>query len=181
MVLGKGDSALKKGKPAFPAIVSTRAALLDVIAESRCWYSETDRLLPPACREVTRLQGYRADLVTVARIRGLIDYRAGWDGADGRAPSKQALADAESFARRLPFSRIHAPHVSLAADGEVNFLWMLPTIRIDLGFYGDGTYSFYALTAVGREFISDTSTVSEALPSELLALLERQETTNAGT
>jgi len=145
---------------------------IDVKTESLPWHSETNRPLPQACREVSRLDQSRADLATIARIRALSDYTAGWDGHGAAEPTPQALFDAESFVRRLPLDRIHSPHVSLAADGEVNFLWILPAVRLDLGFYGDGFYSFYALTAKGREFTADETPVSQSLPGELLALLE---------
>ena len=35
------------------------------------------------------------------------------------------------------------PHISLATDGEINFFWNLVNFRLDLGFFGDGTYSYY--------------------------------------
>ncbi len=58
--------------------------------------------------------------------------------------------EAEAFARLLPLDKIYAPHISLAGDGEITFLWILPNFRLDLGFFGvDGTYAYYGKTLEG--------------------------------
>ncbi len=63
--------------------------------------------------------------------------------------------DAVSFAERLPVQMRVRPHISLADDGEVNFSWSQDGIWIDLGFYGTGTYSFYARDKSGQEWSGD--------------------------
>ena len=68
---------------------------------------------------------------------------------------------------------VHAPYISLATDGEINFLWMLPHLRLDLGFYGDGTYSYYGKTAVGDGFLVDDASVCTPLPEQLLQLIRK--------
>jgi len=115
----------------------------------------------------------RTDLQMLARIRQLGTYSHGWDGAEGKAPSHAAVTDAERFTRILMRDDVYAPHISLATDGEINFLWMLPHLRLDLGFYGDGTYSYYGKTAAGDEFLVDDASVCTPLPEQLLQLIRK--------
>jgi hypothetical protein len=110
----------------------------------------------------------------LTRIRQLGIYPHGWDGADGKAPSQAAVRDAECFTRILVHDEIYAPSISLATDGEINFFWMLPHFRLDLGFYGDGTYSYYGTTTDGDEFLADEVAVSTPLPAQILQLIRKQ-------
>ena len=64
-----------------------------------------------------------------------------------------------------------APHISLADDGEVNFAWSADGMWIDLGFYGTGTYSFYAQDKDGNEWFGDDIPVMSSLRKELRGLL----------
>ena len=66
-----------------------------------------------------------------------------------------------------------APHISLADDGEVNFAWAQEGMLIDLGFYGTGTYSYYARGREGDERLGDDISVMTSLPEELRVLLAR--------
>lgn len=117
----------------------------------------------------------RADLKLIGRIRELGTYANGWDGAEGQAPSGSAVNDAERFARSfLQDETIEKPIVSLAADGEIAFLWTLSDLRLDLGFYGDGTYSYYGRSSSGKEFMSDSESIGTPLPEEPLALIRRK-------
>ena len=59
-------------------------------------------------------------------------------------PKDQAFIDAQNFVSTWPSEGIPMPNVGLADDGEVNFLWEGPRLHVDLGFFGDGTYSCYA-------------------------------------
>lgn len=121
-----------------------------------------------------RLNTERADLASIARIRALATYSEGWDGADGRPPTEATTDDAENFAwSLLQDERMKKPIVSLSADGEIAFLWILPEFRLDLGFYGDGTYSYYGRSSSGKEFISDGESIDTPLPQEILQLLLR--------
>jgi hypothetical protein len=110
----------------------------------------------------------------LARIRQLALYPHGWDGADGKAPSQAAVRDAECFTHLLAHDDISAPSISLATDGEINFFWMLPHFRLDLGFYGDGTYSYYGTTTTGDEFLADDVSVSTPLPAQILQFIRKQ-------
>jgi len=122
----------------------------------------------------SRLDLERADLSTIARIRDLSNYSDGWDGYKGKSPSKTAISDAEKFSRLLSFDQVHAPHISLASDGEINFLWMLQDFRLDLGFYGDGTYSYYGKTTNGEEFMADDQPFDKILPDQIVKLIRKK-------
>jgi hypothetical protein len=120
------------------------------------------------------LDASRIDVQMLARIRQLAIYPHGWDGADGQAPSQAAVRDAECFTRILVHDDVYAPSISLATDGEINFFWMLPHFRLDLGFYGDGTYSYYGTTTTGDEFLADEVSISTPLPAQILQLIRKQ-------
>lgn len=91
-----------------------------------------------------------------------------WPG--GEFPDDVAFRDAGAFVNRLPFPLAALPHISLADDGEVNFAWD-DGLHIDLGFYGTGTFSYYARSADGREHFGDDVPADSALPPVLESLL----------
>lgn len=91
-----------------------------------------------------------------------------WPGATW--PDAQAFADAQTFIRRLPLNVVPLPEISLADDGEVNFLWQSDGVYIDLGFYGTGTCSYFARGKDGRRLYGDAAPASEGLPPEITAL-----------
>ena len=88
-------------------------------------------------------------------------------------PAPQALRDARTFVLSLPNGLVHLPDVGLADDGEVNFLWKDAGIHVDLGFYGCGTFSYYARDDKGHEYLEDECRAAHGLPSDLAALLTR--------
>ena len=120
------------------------------------------------------LDSSRTDIQMLTCIRQLSIYPHGWDGADGKAPSQATVRDAECFTGLLGHDDIYAPSISLATDGEINFFWMLPHFRLDLGFYGDGTYSYYGMTTTGDEFLADEVSISTPLPAQILQLIRKQ-------
>lgn len=113
----------------------------------------------------------RPELVAIARVRELGMRAAGWDGGDAEAPNSQAVMEAEDFIYGLPLKRIAQPHISLATDGEINFFWKTEKGRLDLGFYGSGTYSYYARAADGTEYMEDDCPSGSHLPKKILELL----------
>ena len=86
-------------------------------------------------------------------------------------PTDQAFNDAYTFIEYLPLSPIPAPEVSLADDGEINFLWKNESIYIDLGFYGTGTYSYFARGKDGQSILGENVSALRGLPDKLKALL----------
>ena len=87
-------------------------------------------------------------------------------------PSDSAFGDAEVFVLAWPADALHIPDVGLADDGEVNFLWKSRDLHVDLGFYGDGTFSYYAKSLGGVEHSDDDVPAGSGLPAVLLALLK---------
>ena len=115
----------------------------------------------------------RSDLRLIARIRELGTYHEGWDGCSGKPACSEAIDEAEAFVRALPLEEIYTPYISLAADGEINFFWDQDSVRIDLGFYGTGVYSYYIRIKNGQEYFGDDVSVSDKIPTELLDALQR--------
>lgn len=102
-------------------------------------------------------------IVSLSRFVNLED---GWAGNDSVAPKLQAIKEAMVFARNLP-DRLPKPMVRPAVDGEVNFYWKTENMLVDLDFYGDGTYSYFA--QIGKkEWSSDAVSYTELLPSEII-------------
>ena len=107
-------------------------------------------------------------LERLAKLR-LLPEEQRWPGADW--PVDKAFEDAGKFTERLPVTMKKSPYISLADDGEVNFAWTQEGMLIDLGFYGSGTYSFYARGQDGEKWFGDDISVMSPLPKELRALL----------
>ena len=89
----------------------------------------------------------------------------------GELPDDAAFHDARMFLDHLPFPLAALPRVSLADDGEANFAWDSEGVHIDLGFYGTGTYSYYARGSDGQEHFGDEVPEASSLPTDLDALL----------
>jgi hypothetical protein len=119
------------------------------------------------------LNSDRSDLRLIARIRELGTYREGWDGRGGLPACPKAIEDAEAFMRKLPLEEIYTPYISLAGDGEINFFLDKNGMRVDLGFYGTGMYSFYVRLSDGKEYFGDDIDITDNIPSVLLASLSR--------
>lgn len=91
-----------------------------------------------------------------------------WPGADW--PAAQAFEDAYMFISCLPLATIPVPEVSLAEDGEINFLWSHDGVYVDLGFYGTGTFSYHARGRDGAGLRDENVPASEGLPVKITAL-----------
>ena len=106
------------------------------------------------------------------RIAGLRDTsedeRAPW----ATWPDERAFEDAVTFVKAWSSSTIRMPDVGLADDGEVNFLWEGADMHVDLGFYGDGTFSYYARDGDRKEYTDDDVPAHVGLPKDLLAILK---------
>lgn len=90
---------------------------------------------------------------------------------DSDWPTNQAFEDAWKFVTLLPIFMSKLPYISVANDGEVNFGWDNDAMQIDLGFYGDSTYSYFARGNDGSEWLGDDIPVASPLPDALFALL----------
>ncbi len=152
-------------------VLATSTLWVGVDLQSIPYRSETTESYVNASSTKERLDQKRDDLQLIARIRELGTYKDGWDGLDGKAPTHKTVKDSERFARLLLRESLHAPHVSLATDGEINFFWNLPGFRFDLGFFGDGTYSYYGENSQGKEFMADDQLTDKPLPEGIIRLL----------
>jgi len=129
---------------------------------------------PPAVkRSIFPLQETeREDLRAIARVRNLATYRDGWDGTGSIAPSRMTIEHAEEFLRYLfSLGTIGVPYISASNDGEINFFWKKNGFMLDLGFTGDGYYSYYASFPDGSEVIEDAATLNDPLPNEVINLI----------
>ena len=90
---------------------------------------------------------------------------------DEAPPDPATFTDAESFVERLPTLLGEIPHISLADDGELNFAWNRGRIYVDLGFYGTGTYSYFARDPEGRKTYGDDVSASGPIPDGLKRIL----------
>lgn len=84
-------------------------------------------------------------------------------------PSNQAFEDAKSFILTLPLTKITKPSIHVAADGEVNFQWSGSDFKIDLGFYGNGKFSFYAAKSGRAPIIGDEILADSGLSNDLIS------------
>ena len=90
-------------------------------------------------------------------------------GSDPPAPD--AFTDAKDFAGQLPTPLSEMPYISLAGDGEVNFAWNGGPVYIDLGFYGTGTYSYFARDKHGEKHHGDAIPAKGPIPDNLIKTL----------
>ncbi|MBK5345131.1 hypothetical protein JFU48_27720 [Pseudomonas sp. TH49] len=110
-------------------------------------------------------------LSTLASFKQLTD---GWAGYESRKPDERSICEAEEFALRiLTAPSIIEPIISPATDGEVSFFWETSHITLDLGFYGDGSFSFYAKTEDGEEFFGDNYSIDAELPLKVFQHLQK--------
>lgn len=107
----------------------------------------------------------------VQRLEQLRSIPQGERWPSSEAPNDAAFRDARMFLDRLPFPLAALPHISLADDGEVNFTWDGEGVHIDLGFYGTGTYSYYARGSDEQEHFGDEVPAASSLPTDMDALL----------
>jgi hypothetical protein len=85
------------------------------------------------------------------------------------APIDQAFEDARNFILTLPLNRIIKPSIHIASDGEVNFQWSGADFKIDLGFYGNNKFSFYAAKQGTEPVLGDDVSVKDGIPEALIS------------
>jgi hypothetical protein len=82
-------------------------------------------------------------------------------------PTDDAFQNAKDFVSTLPLNRIVKPSIHIASDGEVNFQWAGPDFHIDLGFYGNGKFSFYGAKKGHEPITGDEVPVKDGIPEDL--------------
>ena len=165
---------IDKTLPPKKNIVLISTAIATILSVTNLALLESERTFIKPVAESQRLDIHRQDLLLIANIREKSTYDNNWDGNGAKKASQATISDAEKFIRILLKSTpIHAPIISLAADGEINFLWVLDDFRFDLGFYGDKTFSYYGKKSDGAEFMSDETNITDSLPSEIINLIRK--------
>ena len=127
----------------------------------KVWLTVAQRATRSEVREL--VLEHLADLLNTPESR-----RAPW----ATWPVISAFEDAMAFVRAWPGEALVMPDVGLADDGEVSFLWKGVDLHVDLGFYGDGTFSYYAKDGDGEEYADDDVAATVGLPEDLLAILK---------
>lgn len=85
----------------------------------------------------------------------------------GLPPKDSAVQDARDFVLTLPLTQMMKPSINIASDGEVNFEWKGQDFHIDLGFYGDHKFSYYARKDGQQPLFGDDIPVRSGIPREL--------------
>ena len=141
------------------AIVSSIARnLLELVPDAGS--ARSNRPSTPAERMQRRLQGLREEA------------KGKHPDPESRYPTPEAFTDAWEFASRLDLNSCDFPMVNMAGDGEINFFWHRGSdgLKVDLGFYGTGTYSCYARKG-DQEVFADDVRVTDGLRDDIAALL----------
>lgn len=105
----------------------------------------------------------------IYEIRTIARFNDAWHGPHSVAAAQKAIDDAERFARELTWSQKNRPKVALAEDGELNLFWKSEEIYLDVGFFGDGTYSFFGQLASGETISGDSVPARNGQATTILA------------
>lgn len=92
-----------------------------------------------------------------------------------RYPVIEAFEDARKVAACLDLNSCDLPIVTMAGDGELNFFWDRESdgLKVDMGFYGTGTYSCYARKG-DMEVFEDDVPAADGLRASIAALLPEE-------
>jgi hypothetical protein len=93
----------------------------------------------------------------------------GWDGYDGRAPSRDTIETAKAlyWLARTPT----APSVQCAGDGEVSLVWRKDDAYLELGVDANGAISFYGRAPGVSPLLGDLDDLPDSLPESLVKFL----------
>lgn len=108
----------------------------------------------------------------IAQVRELGTLDKGWHQPDSQPAPRRALEDAEAFLRSHEWEDLLLPIISLAEDGEINFYWSNENLYLDLGFFGDKTYSYYARLSDDTRYMKDDVPFDQSLPPHILDMLK---------
>ncbi len=98
----------------------------------------------------------------------------GWDGSGGTPPNSNAIRDAKAFLLSLAEDCAIPSKTFAPGDGEVIFQWRQRGAFVEVGFYGDGTISWYARTPRKEPLYNDnpfTQEEANQISADLLAIL----------
>lgn len=104
------------------------------------------------------------------QIRAYASFEDNWDGYGGSRPDRAAIVAAERFLMKLP-AGASLPRTGLSGDGEIGLFWDYGEGFIDVGFVGDGEYSYYARSSLGAELFGDNQKIDEDINEELVQFI----------
>lgn len=108
----------------------------------------------------------------INKVRSYVTLGENWDGYGGLPPSGQT---AENVIEFLMYLRDYIlPRPGLSGDGEINLFWEMDGLYIDIGFTGDGTFSYYAKDSAAKEYFGDNLKIADGIPSEILNLINKK-------
>ena len=106
-----------------------------------------------------------------ATLTSYLDLDEDWDGYGGVRPTDKAVRDTLEFLNALPEDKV-PPKPMLAGSGEVGLFWDIEGFYCDVGFEGDGTYSYYGELNDAHS-IGDEEVPVGVFPEELLNSVPR--------
>lgn len=128
---------------------------------------------PHRWREPSREDKLYAELISY------LDLPEGWDGYEGVPASFETVDNAFEFLKKRPKDIPH-PYPQIAPDGEVGLYWRTEEVYVELSFYGDGQFSYYARYApAGGEPVEygrdDCDLGADEWPENLLLVVNKIE------
>lgn len=173
-----GVKAVTEGEAEQPSLRLGRVAAAVMLSTAiNCGVTPANAIVSNTAQEnidwlrgEQRLNTDRLDLKLLGRVRHLASLTDGWCGEGSVGPTNQAICDAENFIRTTDWERLSAPYITAAADGEINFWWDRDGVTLDLGFFGDGSYAYFA--KIGKtELLDDEVPVLQPLNHEIIEAL----------
>jgi hypothetical protein len=90
----------------------------------------------------------------------------------GSGLDPKAVNAARNFLELAAYLGTAIPSIAVSDDGELMIYGRRLEAYVDIGFASNGTYSYYAISADGRESLGDALYPSAGLPSELQQALQ---------
>ena len=107
----------------------------------------------------------------VGHLRTFKFLQRNWNGYEGVPPSDRAVEDCVHFLKQL-MTRV-LPDPMVGGDGEVGLFWENSEYAVEVGFMGDGHYSYCVMKAEDQSSFEDEGVNLDDLPEELETGLDR--------
>ena len=104
-------------------------------------------------------------------IERIKQYTKDWDDYNAEPATEYTINNALKFIDILPNNMNCKPIISLAGEGEICFIWKAEEYKLDLGFYGDGTYSYYGKDYSNNKELFDDDIIVDCISDEILQLI----------
>ncbi len=130
-------------------------------------------IVGPSPKSPQKLDPASPQIKLLKKIRQISKIKDDWAGKGTVGATLEACNEAEIFLSQLPLNNIALPHISLAEDGELNFTWNTDAGKIDVGFYGEGFYSYYAVSSAGTEYFANNLPITETLSDKAIKIITK--------